>query len=294
MKANIAVLLVAAFAIGGPTTAAQDAARLKWSVRLNETRGPIRSADVQTPMGKEMVSEILAGPTNGSDNGYVIFTRTPGGAHGPSLFTLSDEHLYLVLEGKMNIQIGTDRFVVKAYEGVQIPANTPHEVWNAAAEPEVHLEVIAPGSSRDLLSMLKRAQPRKVENAAQYVRTPKIPAEADLKPGLNGATFVSRQTGSPTQMRIDSTLPAASGPKTHVHKFVQVYFSIDGQTTVEYGLNLYPLPRYSIAVIQPGVVHTNFNKTGAMERHVVLLMPEPAPGEGPLDVEYERKGVIAN
>lgn len=292
MKSLIGTVLVglAVFAI---SPAAQSGATVRWKLRLNETRGPIRSADLTTPLGKDMVSEVLAGPTNGSDNGYVIFTRTPSGAHGPSLFTLPDDHLYLVLEGRMNIQIGTDKFVVNKYEGVQVPATIPHEVWNADAEPEAHLEVIAPGSSRDLMSMLKAAQPRKVENAAQYIRAPKVPAQADLKSGLNGATFVSRQTGSSIQMRIDSTLPGAGGPKTHIHKFVQVYFSIEGQTSVEYGLNVYPLPKYSIAVIQPGVVHTNANKTPAIERHVVLLMPQPAPGDGPLDVEYERKGAIA-
>ncbi len=286
-----ALLLVPAILIVFP--AAQPRAAARWNLRLNETRGPIRSADTKTPLGHEMLSEILAGPTNGSDNGYVIFTRTPGGAHGPSLFTLPDDHLYLVLEGRMSIQLGTDTFVVHKYEGVQVPANTPHEVWNAGAEPEAHLEVIAPGSSRDLLSMVTAAKPRKVENAAQYIRSPKIPPQAELKPGLNGARFVSRETGSSTQMRIDTTLPGAGGPRTHIHKFVQVYFSIEGQTTVEYGLNTYPLPKYSIAVIQPGVVHTNYNRTEAIERHVVLLMPQPGPGEGPLDVEYERKGAIA-
>jgi mannose-6-phosphate isomerase-like protein (cupin superfamily) len=292
MKSCIASLFVGLAVLTVPT-AALSAETVKWNVRINETRGPIRAADVKTPLAKEMVSEILAGPTNGSDNGYVIFTRTPSGARGPSLFTLADDHLYLVLEGRMSIQIGTDKFTVNKYDAVQVPANTPHEVWNADAEPEAHLEVIAPGSSRDLLSMLKPARPRKVDNAAQYVRTAKVPAQAELKPGLNGATFVSRQTGSTTQMRIDSTLPGAGGPRTHIHKFVQVYFSIEGQTTVEYGLNLYPLPKYSIAVIQAGVVHTNYNRSTAIERHVVLLMPQPAEGEGPLDVEYERKGAIA-
>ena len=292
MKVCIRAVLVG-LAVLMVSPSARSAAAVKWNVRVNETRGPIRPADTKAPLGHEMLSEVLAGPTNGSDNGYVIFTRTPSGAHGPSLFTLPDDHLYLVLEGRMSILIGTDTFVVNRYEGVQIPANTPHEVWNADAEPEAHLEVIAPGSSRDLLSMLTTAKPRKVENAAQYIRTPKVPGQGDLKPGLNGARFVSRETGSSTQMRIDTTLPGAGGPKTHIHKFVQVYFSIEGQTTVEYGLNTYPLPKYSIAVIQPGVVHTNFNKTTAIERHVVLLMPQPAPGDGPLDVEYERKGAIA-
>ena len=71
--------------------------------------------------------ERLAGPTNGSDNGYLLFTRMPAGAHGPALFTLPDDHLFIVLEGKMTIQIGTDKFVVNKFEGVQVPPNTPQQ-----------------------------------------------------------------------------------------------------------------------------------------------------------------------
>jgi mannose-6-phosphate isomerase-like protein (cupin superfamily) len=290
MKSWTATVLVVAFALTGHSPAAAQGGG-KRNIRVNETRDPVRTPDM-SPLGKEASSEVLAGPTNGSNNGYLIFTRMPAGAHGPALFTLPDEHFYLVLEGKMNIQIGSDRFVVNKYEGVQIPPNTPHEVWNADAEPEMHVEVIAPGSSRDLMSMFKPAQARKVENAAQYIRAPRLPAMADLKPGLNGAAYASRQTGATIQMRVDSTRPGQGGPKTHVHKFQQVYWSIDGSTTVEYGLFNYPLPKYSLVVIQPGVVHTNYNKTNTMERHITLLMPELPEGE-PADVEYERKAAPA-
>jgi mannose-6-phosphate isomerase-like protein (cupin superfamily) len=292
MKFSVAAAFVISFAAFGAAIAAQTGAKPRWTVHLNETRGPIRAADTKTPLGNESISEILAGPTSGSDAGYLIFTRIPNGAHGPALFTLPDEHLYLVLEGKMNIQIGTDTFVVDRNGGVMIPPNTPHEVWNAGPQAEAHLEVIAPGSSRDLTSMLKPAQPRKVENAAQYVRTPKIPTAAELKAGLNGVTFAERATGGTIQMRIDSTRPGQGGPKPHVHRFQQVYFSVEGQTTVEYGLDTYPLPKYSMAVIAPGVVHTNFNKTSAPERHVTLLMTEPENRNEPFDVEYERKGPV--
>jgi len=285
------LLFVGAWSATVPTAAQERAAGPKWNVRINETRGPVRAPDLK-PLAREASSEILAGPINGSDYGYLIFTRMPGGARGPSLFTLPDEHLYLVVEGRMTIQIGTDQFVVNKYEGVWLPANTPHEVWNADTSVEAHFEIIAPGSSRDLLSMLKPAQPRKVENARQYIRTPKVPAQADMKAGLNGATFAARATGGTIQMRIDSTLPGQSGPKPHVHKFQQVYFSIDGQTTVEYGLNDFPLPKYSIVIIQPGVVHTNSNKTSAIERHITVLMPQLEDPNEPLDVEYERKGPV--
>jgi mannose-6-phosphate isomerase-like protein (cupin superfamily) len=263
---------------------------LTWALKVNATRGPIRAADISSPLGKEVRSEILGGPTNGSDAAYLIFTRMPPSAQGPALFTLPDDHLYLVLEGKLNIRIGTDVFAAGPHTGIVIPPGVPHEVSNAdtAAETRV-LEVIAPGSSRDLLSMLKPAQPRKVENAAQYIRTPKVPAAGELKPGLNGATFAGRDLGTVEQMRIDSTLPGSGGPKPHVHKFQQVYFETEGTTTLTYGLLTYPLPKYSIAVIPPAVVHTNNNGTTAVERHVVLLLNEPADRSEPYDIEVEFK-----
>ena len=290
---GVRVLVVVSCLSAGPAqTAAQESSvSSRWNLHINETRGPLRTAD-PTPSARDGSSEVLAGPTNGSDQGDLIFTRMPSGAHGPALFTLPDEHLYLVVEGVMNIRIGTDTFTVNRYEGVRLPANIPHEVWNAGPEPEAHLEVIAPGSSRDLLSMLTAAQPRTIENAAQYIRRPKVPAQADMKPGLNGVTYAARATGGTIQMRIDSTLPGQSGPKPHVHKFQQVYFSIEGQTSVEYGLIDFSLPKYLIAVIQPGVVHTNANKTSAIERHVTVLMPQLEDPNEPLDVEYERKGPV--
>ena len=57
-----------------------------------------------------------------------------------------------------------------------------------------------------------------------------------------------------------------------------------------HGLATFPLPKYSIAVIPAGVVHTNSNKTSAMERHITLLMPEPKDRSEPFDIEFEQKG----
>ena len=51
--------------------------------------------------------------------------------------------------------------------------------------------------------------------------------------------------------------------------FSKVYLSIE-QTAVEDRANHFVLPKYSIAIIQPGVVHTNSNKTSAVERQPAL------------------------
>ena len=160
MSVYVTMMLVASATV--VTTKAQKGEqrnRLVWPTHLSEARGPIRTADVTAPLGKNVSSEILGGPTNGSDAGYLIYTRMPAGAHGPALFTLPADHLYLVLSGKMTIQIGIDRFNAGPNTGVMIPAGIPHEAWNDEATPESHVEVIAPAPSRDLMSMLKAAEP---------------------------------------------------------------------------------------------------------------------------------------
>lgn len=293
VAAQLRVLVIAVVSLAAAAQAGSG--KLNWTLRLNETRGPVRTADTSPLSGKTVVSEVLGGPTNGSDNAYLIYTRMPPGAHGPSLFTLPVEDDYVVLSGKMTVQIGTDKFVAGPFTGVVIPPNIPHEVWNADAEPEAHFEAISSANpkqelSRNLMSMLKPAQPMKVANASQYIREINVPAAANLKPGLNGQKYTERAKGSPFQIRLDSTLPSSGGPKPRVHRFEQVYFEVEGETTVTYGLDDYPLKKNDIVIVQPGVVHTNKNQTSAIERHIVLLLPEPE--SGPFDIEFERKGAV--
>jgi mannose-6-phosphate isomerase-like protein (cupin superfamily) len=282
--AGLFVLVLASSAFGQGSSNA-----VRWNLRINETRGPIRTADTSPLSGQAASSEILGGPTNGSDNAYLIYTRMPAGSRGPALFTLPVEHYYVVLSGRMTVQIGSDTFVAGPMTGVVIPADTPHAVWNAATEPEAHLEVIAPAPSRDLLSMLKPAQPRKVENAAKSIRTITVTPAKDLKPGLNGAAFTNRDLGSPNQVRLDSTLPGSGGPATHVHRFEQVYFMVEGATTILYGADRFKASKNDIVILNPGVVHTNVNDSGMPERHLTLLLPQNADG-GPADIEFEMKG----
>ena len=294
--ACIVGLSVAAVATGLTTKAqvGSQKTRLVWATHLSEARGPIRTVDVTAPPGRNVSSEILGGPANGSDAGYLIYTRMPAGAHGPALFTLPVDHLYLVLSGKMTIQIGADHFGVGPDTGVMVPAGIPHEAWNSETTPEAHVEVIAPAPSRDLMSMLKPAEPRKIDNASQYVR-PAPPLPSELRPGLNPQRLFARNTGSPNQMRIDSSPAGTGNANPHIHAFEQVYFIKDGAMTLLYGLSpdgqigRYHVPANSFVIIPPGVVHGNFNEGPGVERHVVWLLPEPEPGVGPLDVAVELK-----
>jgi mannose-6-phosphate isomerase-like protein (cupin superfamily) len=275
-------------AIADATVTGQPAQnKVQWNLRLNETRGPIRTADV-SPLSQSAVSEILGGPTNGSDNAYLLYTRMAPGARGPALFTLPVEHYYVVLSGKMRVQIGTDTFTAEPMTAVVIPADVPHAAWNADTEPEAHLEVIAPAPSRDLMSMVRPAQPRQLENAAQYIRRINVPPAKDLKPGLNGQVFTNRAMGSANTLRLDSTMSGSGGPATHVHRFQQVYFFVEGSTTIMYGADKRKASKNDIVILAPAVVHTNANESGAPERHLTLLLPQPDDG-APADIEFEMK-----
>jgi mannose-6-phosphate isomerase-like protein (cupin superfamily) len=288
MKLAIVLSLLAVVIADAAVTSAQSGQNSPpWTLRLNETRGPIRSANT-SPLPQGTVSEILGGPTNGSDNAYLLYTRMAPGARGAALFTLPVEHYYVVTTGKMTVQIGTDTFSAEPMTGVVIPANVPHAVWNADAQPEAHLEVIAPAPSRDLMTMVKPAQPRKVDNAAQYLRHITVPAAKDLKPGLNGQVFTNRAMGSPNTVRLDSTMPGGGGPATHVHRFEQVYFIVEGTTTISYGADKLKASKNDIVILAPGVVHTNLNQSGMPERHLTMLLPQPPDG-APADIEFEMK-----
>jgi mannose-6-phosphate isomerase-like protein (cupin superfamily) len=288
----IAVVLVSI------TVAAQDGpGKLHWKLRLNETRGPIRTADMSEPSGNAALSEILGGPTNGSDNAYLIYTRMAAGAHGPALFTLPVEDDYVVLSGKMTVQIGTDKFVAGPNTAVVVPPNTPHAFWNAEGGSEANFEVIASANphkdlSRDLMSMLKPAQATKVENAAKCIREIKFLAVSDLKPGLNGQAWTDVTKGSPIQVRLDSALKGNGNTKTHVHLFEQVYFGTEGDMSLTFGLENLTVKKGDIAIIPPGLLHANASTT-AVERHITLLLPQPPPGSGPADIDFERTSPAA-
>jgi len=121
MKLLIGASLLALAIADATVTGAQSAQnKAQWNLRLNETRGPIRTADV-SPLPQGASSEILGGSANGSENAYLLYTRMAPGARGPALFTLPVEHYYVVLSGKMTVQIGTDTFTADPMTGVVIP-----------------------------------------------------------------------------------------------------------------------------------------------------------------------------
>jgi mannose-6-phosphate isomerase-like protein (cupin superfamily) len=278
---RIALMALAFAATFGAAGAAETVPAFAAGLHLSESRGPIRTADAVSYAGP-VSSEILASPANGLDSAIILYTRMNAGAKKRGLYTLPVEHTYLVLSGKLNVQLGTDEFTAEKDTLVLVPANAPHQAWDASSDPVAVLEVITPASSRDLLSMMKPAAPAKIDNAKQYVRVP--PPLGPLQggvghQGLNERVLASRETGSdPMLERLDDVPPNAGGPTSHVHPFDQVYFVTRGVMTVQYGLNHYEAPANTLVLLPRGVVHSNLNLGGTVESHITLILPEPPKG----------------
>lgn len=280
------LLLAAVALIAGPVAHAQASAQqfqrsMAAEFHLNDDRGPLRHVD-QSPLKGSVSSEILTGPENGLDSAFIIYTRMAPGARALGLYTLPVEQTYLVLKGKLTVQIGTDRFVVRPDTLVLIPPGVPHQAWNAGGEPEADFEVVTPAPARSLVSMMQPAAARKVANAAEFVHVP--PPLGKLKGGtghdaLNERVLASRAMGSEYVMeRLGQVLPGSKSEPSHIHPFDQLYFVRSGTMTFYYGLRTYQVPADTLVVIPAGIVHHDKNGGSSVMSFIQLVVPEPKPG----------------
>jgi quercetin dioxygenase-like cupin family protein len=67
--------------------------------------------------------------------------------------------------------------------------------------------------------------------------------------------------------------PGARGPENHTHSVDQLYYVIDGETTLKLGSEVCTAPARSAAFIPAGVPHHNWNDAAAHEMHLEILAP---------------------
>lgn len=282
----LCILLAASCAITSPAAYAQSTTQqfqesMAGVFHLSDDRGPLRHVDL-SPFKGQVSSEILTGPANGLDSAFIVYTRMAPGALPKGLYTLPVEQTYVVLKGRLNVQIGTDRFVAEPETLVLIPPGVPHQTWNAGTTPEADFEVVTPAPARNLVSMMQPATARKIANAAQYVHVP--PPLGTLKGGsghdaLNERVLASRATGSEYVLeRLGEVLPGSKSEPSHIHPFDQLYFVRAGIMTMFYGLKTYELHANTLVITPAGIVHHDQNGGSSVMSFIQLVLPEPKPG----------------
>jgi mannose-6-phosphate isomerase-like protein (cupin superfamily) len=97
--------------------------------------------------------------------------------------------------------------------------------------------------------------------------------------GFAYQSMIDRTSGSGT-MRINvlQVQPGSGSPDYHIHAFAQIYVIQEGEMTIDIGRKRVSAPANSLVILPAGLVHRNFNASGSVERHISLLVPEPAEG----------------
>src|SRR5258706_5848278 len=198
---------------------------------------PLRRIDL-TRFQAKYSTEILPSPSTGLQAEIVMYTRLAPGAGKRGLYTLPADHTYLVMKGRLNVQLGSDEFVLEPNSLALVHPGVPAQIWNSGREQVEVLEVVAPIASSDLAFLMRPAKASKVQNAAQYIFL--APELGEMKQGvghegLNERVLASTDSGSMHILeRLDDVPPGSGGPPTHRHEEDQLYLVTAGTMTVEY------------------------------------------------------------
>ena len=218
------------------------------------------------------------------ESAIVIGSNVPVGAAAPPHHTHPVDQLYYVIEGEMQLQLGSDRHVAGADTLVYIPAGTPHHNWNEGDVDEFHFEVLAPAPAPNQELMTPTDA---TELGGRPYRIAPLAADGftEVLPGFATQKLLQRAHGSEcVSLYIATVEPGGAGPALHVHAFDQFYYVLDGTMSLQIGLERYTAGRHSLMILPAGVPHGQWNEGPEIERHITLLAPEPMPGEEPWDV----------
>jgi quercetin dioxygenase-like cupin family protein len=208
---------------------------------------------------------------------HIIATLVPPGAEGPPTHVHPSDQLYFIVDGELEIELGTEVRTMEAGEGLLIPAGLPHHNRNASDRPEVHLEVIAPGVTPGMPLAIMLDGPVLTNTGTDgrpYVLQGPEPDTRNRPFRLSW--LLNRANGSPQAgIYVADMAPGASGPPTHVHDFDQFYFVLAGSLEVEVGLQHHTVGPGTLVVLPAGVPHCQGNPSAEPERHLAVLVPEP-------------------
>ncbi len=213
----------------------------------------------------------------------VIASNVAPGAAAPPHHVHPVDQLYYVVEGEMQLQLADSRLAAGPDTLVYIPAGTPHHNWNEGDTDEFHFEVLAPGPPTDQ-AVMTPTDSTDAGGRPYFVRPLAADGFAAALPGFAIQKLLQRSDGSEHMtLYVGVVDPGGSGPGTHVHRFDQFYYVLEGTLTGEVGLDPFSAGRHTLVVLPAGVPHRQWNEGPAPERHIALLAPEPLPGE-PWDI----------
>jgi mannose-6-phosphate isomerase-like protein (cupin superfamily) len=216
----------------------------------------------------------------------VIASHVAAGAAAPPHHVHAVDQLYYVVTGEMQLQLGSERFVAGPDTLVYIPAGTPHHNWNEGEIDEFHFEVLAPTPNPNDPIVIP-TDSTDAGGRPYFVKPLRPDGFEPALPGFTMQRLLQRSDGSEhMNLYIGEVEPGGAGPSTHVHRFDQFYYVLEGTLTGEVALDGFAAGPHTLVVLPAGVPHRQWNESSETERHIALLVPEPLPGE-PWDIGVE-------
>jgi quercetin dioxygenase-like cupin family protein len=223
---------------------------------------PIRPFDLDAILPGQ-ASDWLIGPFE--DVGVTLRIRRGQNGSVPVSSSSENERFALVLEGSVTLATPNGSQVGNAGELLFVPVSKDAAIFGDAKATWVEIE--APLQNPRALA----------EIPAAVIPVDPTKFEGD---GFAWQPLIDRSSGSETmRMNVLQVAPGSGSPDWHIHAFCQIYVIQEGVMTVDIGKRRYTAGRNSVVYLPAGLVHRNFNASGAMERHVSLLVPEPAEGD---------------
>jgi mannose-6-phosphate isomerase-like protein (cupin superfamily) len=232
-------------------------------------------SEVSLPSGELANEAILM-----SESATFVRSYVPAGLAGRSSHTHSVEQLYFILQGELQVDIGSSTVTAHTHDLVILPRETAHQNYNDSVEDELHLEIFVPSPPpwpswvRDATQEGDLAPPDSVRAEASGRQL-----AYDDNPGYRSSILADRASGFPSgHVRIDRLEPGSSGPGLHIHRFDQYYFLLEGELCTEIAGESFSVSRHELAILPAGVPHRQWNDSDAPAKWLTLNLPEPEPG----------------
>jgi mannose-6-phosphate isomerase-like protein (cupin superfamily) len=219
------------------------------------------------------------------ESALMMSSHIKEGGCGPGLHYHRSDQLYYLIEGLMNIQLGTEIHHIRAETFVFIPAGLAHRNWNEGPGDETHLEMMIPAPAPMAPLTIMVDSPDDVPDADRtdrhgYTRRVDRAQLSGPLPGLRAQSLGGPGSGSVHAVVNYTEINAGSaGPDTHIHEFDHYYLVLDGELTVEIALEKHVVSPRELVVVPAGVPHRQYNTGAVTEKHLSVLAPAPEAGK---------------
>lgn len=249
---------------------------------VNPARGPVREVDPALYSPDQFTSQLIYS----SEEIFLLSSRVPPRGAGPARHTHPvDQFLYCV-KGELQLEIADEVYTMRPGSLAFFPAGTPHFNWNETDEEEIHIEVMLPGipPTATIMYMEETSEVRGAGGGGVvHLEDDKWETRESL-PGFAVQWLANPSTGSEHGIIYVGRAEQGGGfTRTHLHKFDQIYFVLEGAMQVELGLESYEAGPNTAVIIPAGVPHSNRNEGPDVEVHLTFNVPAPKHASTPDD-----------